>query len=226
MMSVEVERLGELYGAWWIDFLGEHCHVGSESATRWLLGRAAQAAGPVLDAGSFVGATARLLGRSGVRAVAADANADFLEVGQRLPGGTKVEWAAAPNQRLPFADGTFSALWCLDADVVPREFSRVVAESGELVLCLETPDDGRGGAEAFFGEWAEFGWRLKSHKSVTSEALQVWQLAEAQLVGRKTYYEPRYGKRGYLIQLDQIAELVRAYSMHELGHGLFVLERG
>lgn len=225
-MSGEIERLGELYGAWWIDFLGEHCHVGGEEITNWLIDHSSGRPGPVLDAGAFVGAIARALAASGRRVVATDANPEFLEVGRGMANGDRVDWAAAANQNLPFAEGTFGALWCLDAGAVPREFSRVAAPAAELLLCTETPEDGRGGAEAFVEEWAQFGWRLRAHRSVSGEALQIWQRAEAQLVGRRSHYEPRYGKRAYLMQLDQVADLVRAYSMHELGHGLFVFERG
>jgi len=225
-MAGEVEKLGELYGAWWIDFLGEHCHVGGEEVTHWLLEHAGVPSAAVLDAGAFVGATARLLGGRGAKVIATDANPEFLAYGRGMPRGSNVDWVAAPNQRLPFPDLTFGAIWCLDAGAVPHEFSRVAADRAELVLCTETPEDGRGGAEAFVEEWAEFGWRLRAHRSVSGEALQIWQRAEAQMVGRRSYYEPRYGKRSYLAQLDQVADLVRAYSMHELGHGLFVFERG
>lgn len=225
-MVAEVEKLGELYGAWWIDFLGEHCHVGGEEVTQWLLDRSAPPPGPILDAGAFVGATARLLSRHGARVFATDANPEFLAYGRGMPAGSEIVWVAAPNQRLPFPDLSFAAIWCLDAGAVPQEFSRIAAARAELLLCTETPEDGRGGAEAFVEEWAEFGWRVKAHRSVSGEALQIWQRAEAQMVGRRSYYEPRYGKRSYLAQLDQVADLVRAYSMHELGHGLFVFERG
>ena len=227
-MSAEIERLGEMYGAWWIDFLGEHCHVGGEIATRWLVDHAGLGAGDrVLDAGAFVGAAARLVASStAAKVVATDANREFLVTGRGMPGGAGVRWVTAANHRLPFADGTFTSVWCLDAYVAPREFSRVAASAASLCLCTDTPDDGRGGAESFVEEWAEFGWRMTAHRPLTGEAVQAWQHAEANMVGRRSFYEPRYGKRSYLMQLDQVAELVRSYSMHERGHALFVFRRG
>lgn len=227
-MTAEIERLGELYGAWWIDFLGEHCHVGGQAATRWLLDHAAlRPSDRVLDAGAFVGAAGRLVAEaSGAMVVASDANREFLVAGRRLEGGERVAWVTAANHRLPFDDGTFTSVWCLDAYVAPREFSRVAGARASLCLCTDTPDDGRGGAESFVEEWAEFGWRMEAHRPLTGEAIHAWQQAEAAMVAKRSYYEPRYGKRSYLAQLDQVAELVRSYSMHERGHAVFVFRRG
>ena len=39
-MAYTLEQLGERYGAWWIDALGEHNHIGGLDSTRWLLDRA------------------------------------------------------------------------------------------------------------------------------------------------------------------------------------------
>lgn len=226
-MTAEIERLGERFGAWWIDFLGEHCHVGGDVATKWLVSQAGiSKSDVVLDAGAFVGAAARLVADTcGAWVVATDANSEFLATGAGMPGGDGVRWVAAANHRLPFPDGAFTSVWCLDAYVAPREFSRVAARRASLCLCTDTPDDGRGGAESFVEEWAEFGWRLAAHRSVSSEAVLAWQHAEATMVGRRSFYEPRYGKRAYLMQLDQVAELVRSYTMHERGHALFVFRR-
>jgi SAM-dependent methyltransferase len=228
-MEPAVDVLAQAYGAWWIDFLGEHNHVGGEAATRWLLDRSGVGgSGPLLDAGAFVGAAPRLAARLfGVRAVAADVNEEFLAAGRRLAGGASVDWVAAANHRLPFATGSFASVWCLDSEIVPRELSRVAAERATLCLSCETPDDGRGGAEAFVEEWSEYGWHLRAHKPTTMEAVQAWREAESAMVARRSFYEPRYGgQRYYLGQLDQAAELVRSYSMHERGHGLFVFARG
>jgi hypothetical protein len=60
---------------------------------------------------------------------------------------------------------------------------------------------------------------------MSGEAILAWHRAEAELVHRRQRYEPRYGKRAYLAQLDVVANLVRAYNVHEQGHGLFVLRR-
>ncbi len=227
-MAADLSQLGKTYGAWWIDFLGEHCHVGGLDATQWLLENSQPRAGArVLDAGAFVGASARLLARdAGTVSFASDVGRDFLSVGRDSPGGGSVSWVVATSDRLPFPDGHFSSIWCLDAMAVPQEFSRVAAPTGKICLCTEMPEDVRGGAEGFLEEWRKFGWRLAAHKSVTADAVQLWRAVEAGLVHRRTHYEPRYGSRSYLHQLDQVAELVRSYTAHENGHALIVLARG
>ena len=83
----------------------------------------------------------------------------------------------------------------------------------------------RGGVEGFIEEWEEYGWRLTAHKQMSLEAAQQWRLAEGDLVAHHTRYEMRYGKRGYLHELDVLAELVRSYTTHEQGHGIFVFKR-
>ncbi|MCK9520276.1 MAG: hypothetical protein M0R74_14815, partial [Dehalococcoidia bacterium] len=90
----------------------------------------------------------------------------------------------------------------------------------------EVPADERGGFEAVLDEWGEFGWTLSAHRSTTLDALQEWRRAEAELVARRPYFEPRYGKRPYAAQLDALGDLVRAYERGGVGHGLFVLRRG
>ena len=223
-----LESLAADYAAWWIDFLGEHNHVGGEDATRWLLERARLAAGDLmLDAGAFVGAAARLAReRTGCVAVAADINPDFLAAGRELPGGRDVRWVAATTSRLPFHDGTFGSVWCLDSYIAPRELSRVAGTRATLCLCCEAPVDSRGGAEAFVDEWAEWGWQLSAHRQISSEATQTWRHAEAELAGKRHVYEERYGKRAYLAQLDMLANMVYAYERGEMGHGLYVFARG
>jgi SAM-dependent methyltransferase len=223
-----LEDLGEQYAAWWIDVLGEHNHVGGLEATRWLLERVV--VGPdsvVLDAGAFVGGTARMIaGSTGARVVATDANADFLRAGATMEGGEAVEWVTAATQRLPFGDGVFDGVWVLDAAVAPRELSRVASPGAHLCLCGEVPADSRGGMESFLEEWGEHGWALAGHQAMSLEAAQTWRRAEAELVGRRPYFERRYGGRAYLGQLDLLAGMVRAYERGELGHGLFVFRRG
>ncbi len=222
------DALVEEYPAWWIDFLGEHNHVGGVEATKWLLERSGLAAGKrMLDAGAFVGAAARMAAdQTGCRAYATDLGSDFLLAGRELADGAGVDWVLASTHRLPFADGTFDSTWCMDSYIAPKELSRVSKKWGATIcICGELPVDNRGGLESFVDEWAEFGWTLSAHKALTLEALQVWRNAEAAMVAKRTYYEERYGKRAYLSQLDQMAHLVQSYERGEAGHGLMVFSR-
>jgi SAM-dependent methyltransferase len=223
-----LEELTQDYAAWWIDFLGEHNHIGGEDATRWLLDRSRLSAGDrMLDCGAFVGASARYAARrSDVRAVAADLNRDFLAAGQRLRGGPLVQWVPADTRRLPFGDGAFASVWSLDSFISPREMSRVAASRSTVCLCCETPIDSRGGLESFLDEWREYGWEMAAHRSMTMDAIQVWRRAEAEMVGKRRLYEERYGKRPYLGQLDLVGYLVQAYERGGMGHSLIVFARG
>ena len=227
-MADEFDRLVEERPAWWIDVLGEHNHIGGVESTEWLLERCPLNENDwLLDAGAFVGATARLASaRSGVRAVAADITVDFVQAGRRIEQGEEVRWAAAVTQKLPFRDAAFGSVWCLDSYLAPKEISRVAAEVASLVLCCEVPIDGRGGMEAFCDEWAEFGWRLAAHKEISNDATVTWRKAEADLVRRRSHFQERYGERGYQFHLDILADLVMTYERREQGHGLFVFTRG
>jgi len=222
-----LEALVAEYPAWWIDFLGEHNHIGGVEATNWLLERSSMRPGArMLDCGAFVGAAARLAAeRLDARAVAIDFAADFLRTGRAMSHGDQVQWVTANSRRLPFRDGVFDSVWCLDSDMAPRELSRVAAPAATLCLCCEVPVDSRGGVEAFIDEWAEFGWALSAHKQLSGEATQLWRKVEAELVRRRPHFEERYSKRGYLAQLDLIASMLRAYEIGEQGHGLFVFAR-
>ena len=226
-MSAAFDALVEEYPAFWIDFLGEHNHIGGIDATNWLLQRADL--GPdktMLDCGAFVGSAARLVAmQAGARAVATDINRDFLASGQRMEGGERVRWVPGDSRKLPFRTGAFDSVWALDTYLAPRELSRVAAATASLCLSCEVPVDSRGGVEAFIEEWEAYGWRLTAHKQMSLEAAQAWRRAEGDLVAHHTRYETRYGKRGYLHQLDILADLVRSYTMHEQGHGLFVFKR-
>lgn len=227
-MSDIFEDLVAHYPAWWIDFLGEHNHIGGEESTRWLLERAAiTEQSHVLDAGAFVGSVARMVAcETGARVAATDMAPPFLAAGRRMPGGDRVDWVAALTQRLPFPDGQFDSVWCLDSYIAVRELSRVAAPRATLCLCVEVPDDERGGHEAFLGEWTPYGWELAGHKSLWLEATNAWRTAEAALVRQRPHYEERYGTRGYLSQLDLLAGMVRGYELREQGHALFVFRRG
>lgn len=161
-----LEELTQDYAAWWIDFLGEHNHIGGEAATRWLLERSRLKPGDrMLDCGAFVGASARYAARRAeVLAVAADLNRDFLEAGRRLPGGDVVTWAPADTRRLPFGDGSFASVWSLDSFVSIREMSRVASTAATICLCCETPTDSRGGSNRSWTNGASSGgsWRHTS----------------------------------------------------------------
>ncbi len=221
------EQIAETYATWWIDFLGEHNHVGGIEATHWLLERASLTPGArMLDAGGFVGAAGRLAAEAtGARVVVTDAHPDFLKAGREMDGGGPVTWVAAANERLPFHAGAFQSVWCLDSAVVPKELTRVAAAGATLCLDTDAPNDGRGGLDAFLEEWDGLGWQLRAHRAMSSEATQTWRAAEAELVRRRPHWEDRYGKRDYLAQLDLVATLVHTYERGELGHGLFVFER-
>jgi hypothetical protein len=227
IMSAAFDALVEEYPAFWIDFLGEHNHIGGAGATTWLLQRASL--GPdkkMLDCGAFVGAAARIAAmEAGANAVASDINRDFLAAGHRMEGGELVQWVPADSRKLPFRAQAFDSVWALDTYLAPRELSRVAAATASLCLSCEVPVDSRGGVEAFIEEWGTYGWRLTAHKQMSLEAAQAWRRAEGDLVAHHTLYESRYGKRGYLHQLDVLAELVRTYTTHEQGHGLFVFKR-
>ncbi|MCA9829732.1 MAG: methyltransferase domain-containing protein [Dehalococcoidia bacterium] len=228
-MAYTLEQLGERYGAWWIDALGEHNHIGGLDSTRWLLDRAGLRPGDrMLDSGAFVGAAARHAATSipGLRVVATDMNPEFLQAGREMEGGHAVDWVTAATERLPFASASFQSVWALDTAMPPRELARVAAPRATLCLCCEAPNDNRGGAEAFFEEWEEYGWRLSAHRALSLEATNTWRKAEADVVWRHTFYEERYGKRGYGGQLDLLTSLVQMYERGEAGHGLYVFSRG
>lgn len=228
MSTAVFDVLVEEYPAWWIDFLGEHNHVGGVEATRWLLQRSGLAAGGrMLDCGAFVGAAARMAVReTGASAIATDINRDFLSAGRAMPGGESVAWVDATTQRLPFPAGTFTSVWSLDSYISVREMTRVAAPRATVCLCCETPADNRGGQDAFLEEWTEGGWELRAHKAISLDAVQTWRAAEAAMVARRSLYEKRYGKRGYLGQLDLLGMLVQSYEHGAQGHGLFVFGRG
>jgi SAM-dependent methyltransferase len=223
-----LHKLADDYQAWWIDLLGEHNHIGGAASTRWLLQRARLAPGRrMLDCGAFVGAAAReAASATGCDAIASDLNADFLSAGSRMESGWQVRWVAADSARLPFGDGLFQSVWAMDTYIAPREFSRVAASTdATLCLCCEVPVDGRGGVEAFIDEWAEYGWQLSAHKEISNDATVTWRNAEAEMVRHRPRFEPRYGTRPYLAQLDMLMNMVASYERHEQGHGLFVFSR-
>lgn len=220
------DELVEAYAAWWIDLLGEHNHIGGLETTRWLWQRCGLNPGDLaLDAGAFVGGTARFLAQQGVRSVALDLGKDFLAAGARLEGGASVLWVEGLAQKLPFRPDTFQSLLCLDSYLAPAEFARVTAPGGTVCLCCEVPVDSRGGLDAFIDEWAALAFALIAHKQLSLEATQQWRSAEAELVRRRPHFQGRYGERAYMAQLDMVGDLVRVYERGEQGHGLFVFRK-
>jgi SAM-dependent methyltransferase len=221
------DDLVEAYPAWWVDLLGEHNHVGGLESTKWLFARSKLQPGDrALDAGAFVGGTARFLASEGIRAVAVDLGIDFLVAGHKMEGGDRVDWVEGATQRLPFPAETFRSAWCMDSYIAPRELSRVLVPGGTICLCCEVPVDSRGGVEAFIDEWSDLGFELSGHKQLSLEATQAWRSAETELVRRRPHFQDRYGQRGYIAQLDMVTDLVQAYERGELGHGLFVFTKG
>lgn len=226
-MGSVFDRLVEAYPAWWIDALGEFNHIGGEESTRWLMDRAGLVPGArVLDAGCFVGATARLVAEeTGAAVTATDIGQDFIDAGREMAGGQGVDWLVADTRRLPFADGSFASTWCMDSHVAMGELTRVTAENGTICLCAVAPLDATGALWTFREQWEDAGWRIVEQKLLSTQATQVWRGAEMDLVGQRAHFQERYGARGYMAQLDIVAELVRAYEYREMGHGLFVLRR-
>lgn len=226
-MSSDFDELVEQYPAWWIDALGEHNHIGGADTTSWLLERSRLSPGEwMLDAGAFVGAAARMAAKEkGASGVALDIGRDFLAAGRSMDHGELVEWVVGSSNRLPFGDGTFASTWCLDSYIAPKEFTRVTRAGGTLCLCCEVPTDARGGVEAFIDEWTELGWTLAAHRQMSIEATHAWRMAEMELVRQRPHFQQRYGERGYLAQLDILADLVRSYELGQQGHGLFVFAR-
>ncbi|MGK2966332.1 MAG: class I SAM-dependent methyltransferase [Tepidiformaceae bacterium] len=226
-MTSAFDQLVEEFPAWWIDFLGEHNHVGGIEATRWLASRANLKPGDrILDCGAFVGGAARYLAEHyNVHPVANDINPEFLQAGLKMSNGPAVEWLLASTHRLPFRDGSFASVWSLDSYIAPSEMSRVAAPTSTICICSEVPTDNRGGLESVIQEWEEYGFYLAAHKPMTVDATHQWRQAESQLVQRRPYFESRYGPRGYLMQLDLLSSMVRSYEIHEQGHALLVLTR-
>ena len=119
---------------------------GSEGALRWLADRLDLAPGTrMLDSGAGVGGPAGwLAAERGLTPVCAEPMAAAVRAGRRLFGLPSV---VAMGQRLPFADGTFEAAWCLgvlcttsDKAGALGELRRVLAEGGRLGLLVFVAD--------------------------------------------------------------------------------------
>jgi SAM-dependent methyltransferase len=119
---------------------------GSEGALRWLADRLELRPGTrLLDDGAGVGGPAGwLAAERGVRPVCAEPMAAAVRAGRRLFGLPSV---VALSQRLPFADGSFDAAWCLgvlcttsDKPGLLAELRRVLVPGARLGLLVFAAD--------------------------------------------------------------------------------------
>lgn len=120
--------------------------TGSEAALRWLADRLDLSAGTrMLDSGAGVGGPAGwLAAERGVRTVCAEPMAAAVRASRRLFGLPSV---VALGQRLPFADASFDAEWCLgvlcttsDKAGALGELRRVLRPGGRLGLLVFVAD--------------------------------------------------------------------------------------
>ncbi|HJT78357.1 MAG TPA: class I SAM-dependent methyltransferase, partial [Gemmataceae bacterium] len=97
----------------------------------------------VLDYGCGHGMAAVVLARRGARVTACDLSLAYLQEAQARAraNGTDVAFAQADGERLPFADGSFDAVWGnailhhLDVRTAARELYRSLRPGGVAVLC-------------------------------------------------------------------------------------------
>jgi SAM-dependent methyltransferase len=119
---------------------------GSEGALRWLADRLALEPGTrFLDTGAGVGGPAGWLrAERGLRPVCAEPMAAAVRASRRLFGLPAV---VAVSQRLPFADASFDAAWCLgvlcttpDKAGALGDLRRTMADGGRLGLLVFVAD--------------------------------------------------------------------------------------
>lgn len=109
---------------------------------------ALEALGPVagqnvLDLGCGHGMAAAVLARRGARVIGCDLSTGYLAEARRRAAmnGVAVSWVKADGQRLPFAEGSFAAIWGnavlhhLDMAQAAAELWRVLAPGGRAVFC-------------------------------------------------------------------------------------------
>jgi SAM-dependent methyltransferase len=97
----------------------------------------------VLDYGCGHGMAAVVLARRGAQVTALDLSHGYLEEARRraVANGVDVALVQADAERLPFADGSFDAIWGnavlhhLDLRQAGRELRRVLAPGGVAVFC-------------------------------------------------------------------------------------------
>jgi ubiquinone/menaquinone biosynthesis C-methylase UbiE len=97
----------------------------------------------VLDFGCGHGMAAVVLARQGASVTAFDLSPRYLGEARRRAGanGVGVDFVQADGARLPFADGSFRAIWGnailhhLDLEIAARELFRVLQPGGVAVFC-------------------------------------------------------------------------------------------
>jgi SAM-dependent methyltransferase len=97
----------------------------------------------ILDFGCGHGMAAVVLARQGARVVASDLSGGYLAEAQRRAAvnTVQIEFVQANGEELPFADGTFAAIWGnailhhLDLRKAAPELHRVLAPGGVAVFC-------------------------------------------------------------------------------------------
>jgi ubiquinone/menaquinone biosynthesis C-methylase UbiE len=97
----------------------------------------------VLDFGCGHGMAAVVLSRHAARVTAFDLSPGYLDEAQRRAraNGVAVDFVQADGARLPFADGSFDAIWGnailhhLDLEIAARELYRVLQPGGVAVFC-------------------------------------------------------------------------------------------
>jgi len=106
---------------------------GSEGALRWLADRLDLRPGTrLLDDGAGVGGPSGwLAAERGVRPVCAEPMPAAVRAGRRLFGLPSV---VAVSQRLPFADGSFDAAWCLGVLCTTSDKAGLLAELRRVLL--------------------------------------------------------------------------------------------
>lgn len=119
-------------------------YLDHETWIRPALGRLGDVAGqPVLDFGCGHGMAAVVLARRGARVTAFDLSPGYLVEARRRgrANGVEIAFAQADGERLPFADGSFAAVWGnailhhLDLRVAAAELRRVLRPGGVAVFC-------------------------------------------------------------------------------------------
>lgn len=119
-------------------------YLDHESWVRPAFARLGDVAGRrVLDYGCGHGMAAVVLARAGARATACDLSAGYVAEARRraAANGVAVACVQADAQRLPFAAGSFDAVWGhailhhLDVPTAAGELKRVLRPGGVCVLC-------------------------------------------------------------------------------------------
>ncbi len=157
---------------------------GSEGALRWLADRLELRPGTrLLDDGAGVGGPAGwLAAQRGVRPVCAEPMAAAVRASRRLFGLPSV---VAVSQRLPFADGSFEAAWCLgvlcttsDKAGLLAELRRVLGAGARVGLLVFVAD---GPLTSPAPEGNEFPSEAETRRLLADAGLALVEAAEADL---------------------------------------------